>query len=471
MANILIIEDEISIRNVLKNILLDENKSYHIDEASDGEQGINLLKKNDYGLVICDIKMPKLDGLEVLVKTKEHGIETPFIMISGHGDLETAVECIKEGAFDYISKPPDLNRLLTTIRNALNKQNLQTENKILKKKIDSKHKMIGESKQIQQVQELIHKIAPTDARVLITGENGTGKELVAHAIHQQSKRNKIPMLEVNCAAIPSELIESELFGHEKGSFTSAHKQKKGKFELADQGTLFLDEIGDMHPELQTRLLRVLSSHEFYRVGGQKPIKSDVRIIAATNQNIEDLIKTGKFREDLYHRLNVFKIELPPLRERREDIAALVKHFLTKSAKEIKSDVKNIDDNALKIMQEYEWPGNIRQLENICRYITVMAPSSIVTLDDIPDEVKNIDNNYNNSVNSNSGDLINWEDSLSSHIKTILMNKNDLSSLSKELERILLREALNASKGKRIEAAKILGLGRNTITRKIKDLGL
>jgi len=327
MANILIIEDEISIRNVLKNILLDENKNYHIDEASNGEQGINLLQKNDYGLVICDIKMPKLDGLEVLVKTKEYGIETPFIMISGHGDLETAVECIKEGAFDYISKPPDLNRLLTTIRNALNKQNLQTENKILKKKIDSKHKMIGESKQIQQVQELIHKIAPTDARVLITGENGTGKELVAHAIHQQSKRSKIPMLEVNCAAIPSELIESELFGHEKGSFTSAHKQKKGKFELADQGTLFLDEIGDMSLSAQAKVLRALQENKIFRVGGEKEINVNVRIIAATNKNLKEEILNNNFREDLLHRLSVIPINVPSLRERKKDIPLLINHFI------------------------------------------------------------------------------------------------------------------------------------------------
>ena len=300
---------------------------------------------------------------------------------------------------------------------------------------------------------------------------GTGKELIAQSVHSNSPRFNKPFIAINVAAIPHELLESELFGHEKGSFTGAQSQRIGRFEQALGGTLFLDEIGDMHPELQTRLLRVLSSHEFYRVGGQKPIKSDVRIIAATNQNIEELIKTGKFREDLYHRLNVFRIELPPLRERKEDISVLVKHFLMKSAQEIKSDVKDIDTNAMKILQEYNWPGNIRQLENICRYITVMAPSSSITLDDIPDEVKNINSKVKDSIDINDTSSRKWEDSLSTHIKSVLISNNDLSSLSKELEKILIKEALSASKGKRIEAAKILGLGRNTITRKIKELDL
>jgi two-component system nitrogen regulation response regulator GlnG len=307
---------------------------------------------------------------------------------------------------------------------------------------------------------------------LIRGESGTGKELIAQSVHTNSTRSNEPFIAINVAAIPHELLESELFGHEKGSFTGAQSQRIGRFEQALGGTLFLDEIGDMHPELQTRLLRVLSSHEFYRVGGQKPIKSDVRIIAATNQNIEDLIKTGQFREDLYHRLNVFRIELPPLRKRKEDIPALVEYFLKKSADEIKSERKDIEENAMDILNEYNWPGNIRQLENTCRYITVMAPSTSITIDDIPDEVKNIEMIPNDSAQINELDPnIDWEVTLSDHIKSVLRDQNDLTNLSKELEKILLQEALKASNGRRIDAAKILGLGRNTITRKIKDLGL
>jgi len=307
---------------------------------------------------------------------------------------------------------------------------------------------------------------------LIRGESGTGKELIAQSVHENSLRSNEPFIAINVAAIPHELLESELFGHEKGSFTGAQSQRIGRFEQALGGTLFLDEIGDMHPELQTRLLRVLSSHEFYRVGGQKPIKSDVRIIAATNQNIEGLIKTGKFREDLYHRLNVFRIELPPLRKRKEDIPSLVKYFLKKSADEVKSDQKDIENPAMEVLNKYDWPGNIRQLENTCRYITVMAPSTSITLDDIPNEVKNIDMNPKSEPHTNGLDYnINWEQSLSDHIRNVLQDKNDLINLSKDLEKILLQEALKASKGRRIDAAKILGLGRNTITRKIKELDL
>jgi two-component system nitrogen regulation response regulator GlnG len=325
---------------------------------------------------------------------------------------------------------------------------------------------------MQEVFKAIGKISKTDITVLIRGESGTGKELIAQSVHTNSTRSNEPFIAINVAAIPHELLESELFGHEKGSFTGAQSQRIGRFEQALGGTLFLDEIGDMHPELQTRLLRVLSSHEFYRVGGQKPIKSDVRIIAATNQNIEDLIKTGQFREDLYHRLNVFRIELPPLRKRKGDIPALVEYFLKKSADEIKSERKDIEENAMDILNEYNWPGNIRQLENTCRYITVMAPSTSITIDDIPDEVKNIEMITNGSTQVNGLDAnIDWEVTLSDHIKSVLKDQKDLTKLSKELEKILLQEALKVSNGRRIDAAKILGLGRNTITRKIKDLGL
>ena len=463
MTNVWIIDDEESIRTICTSALED---LFSVESFANASEALLALNSKKPDLIITDIKMPGMSGLEFLEKVSDKFPEIPTIIITAHANIDNALSAYKGGAFEYLTKPFDINEIRKLAMKAT--KNKKNDDEIVQ---ESRSEIVGKAETMQDVFKAIGKISTTDITVLIRGESGTGKELIAQSVHANSPRANKPFIAINVAAIPHELLESELFGHEQGSFTGAHSQRIGRFEQALQGTLFLDEIGDMHPELQTRLLRVLSSHEFYRVGGQKPIKSDVRIIAATNQNIEDLIKTGKFREDLYHRLNVFKIELPPLRERREDIAALVKHFLTKSAKEIKSDVKNIDDNALKIMQEYEWPGNIRQLENICRYITVMAPSSTVTLDDIPDEVKNIDNNYNNSVNSNSGDLINWEDSLSSHIKTILMNKNDLSNLSKELERILLREALNASKGKRIEAAKILGLGRNTITRKIKDLGL
>ena len=305
MQKILIIEDEIAIRNVLKNILLDENKNFQIDEASNGEEGFKKITEKNYNLIICDIKMPKMDGIEVLEKSIHLGIDTPFVMISGHGDIETAIECIKKGSFDYISKPPDLNRLLTTIRNGLNNQTLKKENKILRKKVGNKDNMIGDSQKMNAIRNIIEKIAPTEARVLITGENGTGKELVAHSIHKQSNRSKIPMIEVNCAAIPSELIESELFGHEKGSFTSAHKLKKGKFELADQGTLFLDEIGDMSLSAQAKVLRALQENKISRVGGEKEINVNVRVIAAfalltNSESLLGSINLRKYHDDPAH---------------------------------------------------------------------------------------------------------------------------------------------------------------------------
>ncbi|MAQ31290.1 MAG: response regulator [Flavobacteriales bacterium] len=376
MTKILIIEDEIAIRNVLKNILQDENKNFIIHEASNGEQGINTLSKSEYDLVICDIKMPKMDGLEVLSKSKEQNIETPFIMISGHGDLETAVECIKIGAYDYISKPPDLNRLLTTIRNALNNQNLKVENKRLKKKVDSKHRIVGDSVQIRELEKIIQKISKTNARVLITGENGTGKELVAHAIHQHSNRSKIPMLEVNCAAIPSELIESELFGHEKGSFTSAHKQKKGKFELADQGTLFLDEIGDMSLSAQAKVLRALQENKITRVGGEKEIQVDVRIIAATNKDLKTEIAKNNFREDLLHRLSVIPIKVPSLRERKSDIPILIKYFIQTICKQNGIKEKTIDSDAIDLLSKHPFPGNIRELRNIIERLIILSDEKI-----------------------------------------------------------------------------------------------
>ena len=376
MARIIIIEDEQSIRNVLKNILKDENKDYIVDEASNGYEAIEKISSNQYDLALCDIKMPKADGLEVLIKSKELEYNLPFIMISGHGDLETAVECIKNGAYDYISKPPDLNRLLTTIRNGLNKKDLEHQNKILKKKVQKKYNMIGQSNELLKIEEIISKVAPTNSRVLITGENGTGKELVAHSIHNKSSRSKIPMVEVNCAAIPSELIESELFGHEKGSFTSANKQKKGKFEIANGGTIFLDEIGDMSLSAQAKVLRALQENKITRVGGEKDINIDVRIIAATNKNLEKLISEEKFREDLYHRISVIKIHVPPLRDRKEDIPLLIDFFLNSICMEQGIRKKIIDQDAIKLLTEKKWTGNIRQLRNIVERLIILSEKSI-----------------------------------------------------------------------------------------------
>ena len=380
MPKILIIEDEIAIRNVLKNILTDEDKNFIIDEASDGEEGINMLSDDAYDLVICDIKMPKLDGIEVLTQSVQNGIDAPFIMISGHGDLETAVECIKKGAFDYISKPPDLNRLLTTIRNALSNTNLKNQNKILRRKIDSNYEIIGQSPEITKIKELIEKIAVTDARVLIMGENGTGKELVAHWIHQKSNRHKIPMVEVNCAAIPSELIESELFGHEKGSFTSAHKQKKGKFELADQGTLFLDEVGDMSLSAQAKVLRALQENKISRVGGEKEININVRLIAATNKDLRKEIENNNFREDLLHRLSVIPLKVPSLKERETDIPLLINHFINLICSQNGVANKEIEPSAIQILSEYTWPGNIRELRNVIERLIILSDKKITAED-------------------------------------------------------------------------------------------
>ena len=381
MARINIIEDEISIRNVLKNILIDENKNYIIDEASNGEEGVEKIFSNQYDLALCDIKMPKLDGLEVLKRSRKLEYHLPFIMISGHGDLETAVECIKNGAYDYIGKPPDLNRLLTTIRNGLNNKNLNQENKILKKKVQQKYQMIGESKELKKIEEIIKKVSVTNSRVLITGENGTGKELVAHAIHEKSTRSRIPMIEVNCAAIPSELIESELFGHEKGSFTSANKQKKGKFEIANGGTIFLDEIGDMSLSAQAKVLRALQENKITRVGGEKEIEINVRVLAATNKNLEKEIQDEKFREDLYHRLSVIKIHVPALRERKKDIPILIDHFSNQICEEQGVKKKHIEQEAIKLLIEKNWSGNIRQLRNVIERLIILS-DKIITKNDV-----------------------------------------------------------------------------------------
>ncbi|MCZ6692980.1 MAG: sigma-54 dependent transcriptional regulator [Bacteroidetes bacterium] len=370
MVKILIIDDEKSIRNTLREIL--EYEKYQVSEAEDGPMGLAMLQEDDYDVALCDIKMPKMDGIEVLEKANELGKETQFIMISAHGNIETAVEATKKGAFDFIEKPPDLNRLLVTIRNALDKSNLVTETKVLKKKISRAFDIVGESKVVKNIQETIDKVAPTDARVLITGPNGTGKELVARWLHAKSYRSDMPLVEVNCAAIPSELIESELFGHEKGSFTSAIKQRIGKFEQANGGTLFLDEIGDMSASAQAKVLRALQENKITRVGGEKEIKVDVRILTATNKNLKNAIEENDFREDLYHRLSVIIIQVPTLKQRLEDIPLLVTRFLEDIAQEYGMKKKTITDKAIKQLQTYPWNGNIRELRNVVERLVIMC---------------------------------------------------------------------------------------------------
>ena len=378
MAKILIIDDEKAIRSTLREIL--EFEKYEVDEAQDGMKGLEKIKTNNYDVVLCDIKIPKMDGMEVLEKAGELDKETQFIMVSAHGSIDTAIDSTKMGAFDFIQKPPDLNRLLVSVRNALDKTTLVEETKVLKKKINKKIDIVGESPAIAQVKETIEKVAPTEARVMITGPNGSGKELVASWLHMKSNRSKGPMVEVNCAAIPSELIESELFGHEKGAFTSAHKQRIGKFEQANGGTLFLDEIGDMSLSAQAKVLRALQDSKISRVGGDKSIKVDVRVVAATNKNLKKMIETNEFREDLYHRLSVILIKVPPLAERVEDIPALTEKFLKDIAEEYGNKAKEIDANALALMKEYPWTGNIRELRNVIERLIIMSDAKITRTD-------------------------------------------------------------------------------------------
>jgi len=376
MPKILIIEDEAAIRRVLGKILSEENDTYKVEEAEDGQAGLEKIKNDDYDLVLCDIKMPKMDGVEVLEAVKKIKPEIPFVMISGHGDLETAITTMRLGAFDYISKPPDLNRLLNTVRNALDRKVLVVENKMLKKKVGKNYEMIGASGPINHIKEIIEKVAPTDARVLITGPNGTGKELVAHWLHEKSERAANPFIEVNCAAIPSELIESELFGHVKGAFTSAVKDRAGKFEAADKGTIFLDEIGDMSLPAQAKVLRALQENMIQRVGAEKDIRVDVRVIAATNKDLKKEIAEGRFREDLYHRLAVILVKVPALNDRRDDIPLLINHFTEKIAGEQGNVQKKFSADAIKLLQEYDWTGNIRELRNVVERLIILGGSEI-----------------------------------------------------------------------------------------------
>lgn len=370
MAKILIIDDERAIRNTLKDILSFEK--HNVDLAEDGVEGIKLTEDNTYDLIFCDIKMPQMDGIEVLEVLHETIPETPVVMISGHGTIDTAVEAIKKGAFDFISKPLDLNRIMITLRNALDKSNLIMETKTLKKKVDGKYQMIGESEAINKVKDMIERVAPTDARVLITGENGTGKEVVARWLHEKSNRAQAPFVDVNCAAIPSELIESELFGHEKGAFTSAIKQRKGKFEQADGGTIFLDEIGDMSLSAQAKVLRVLQENKITRVGSDKDIDVNVRVIAATNKNLAEEIEKANFREDLYHRLSVILIHVPSLNEREGDIPLLADHFIEISCQEQGLAVKKITQEALEELEKINWTGNIREFRNVIERLVILC---------------------------------------------------------------------------------------------------
>jgi two-component system nitrogen regulation response regulator NtrX len=376
MSKILIIEDEAPIRRVLNKILSEESETYLVQEAEDGLKGVEMVKNEDFDLILCDIKMPKMDGVEVLEAIKKIKPEIPMVMISGHGDLETAVNTMRLGAFDYISKPPDLNRLLNTVRNALDKKQLVVENKILKKKVSKNYEMIGESFAISHIKTMIEKVAQTDARVLITGPNGTGKELVAHQLHENSNRAQQAIIEVNCAAIPSELIESELFGHVKGAFTSAVKDRAGKFEAANGGTIFLDEIGDMSLSAQAKVLRALQENLIQRVGADKDIKVDVRVIAATNKDLKLEIAEGRFREDLYHRLAVILIKVPALNDRRDDIPMLIEHFTTKISEEQGNAKKTFSKEAIKLLQEYDWTGNIRELRNVVERLIILGNHEI-----------------------------------------------------------------------------------------------
>ena len=373
MAKILVIDDEPAIRRILREIL--EHEKYNVDDAASAVDALPLVKENEYDAILCDIKMPQMDGIEFLEEAKQIS-DAPIIMISGHGTIDTAVEAIKKGAFDYISKPPELNRLLITLRNALDKSQLMTETKALKKVVSRKYQMIGSSKPMMEIHDMIEKVAPTNARVLIEGENGTGKELVARQLHELSNRSYAPFIEVNCAAIPSELIESQLFGHEKGSFTSAIKMKKGDFELANNGTLFLDEIGDMSLSAQAKVLRALQENKITRVGGESEINVNVRVIAATNKNLKEEIQKGNFREDLYHRLSVIIINVPPLRDRLDDIPELIEYFVQNISNEMGKAAPTFTQDAIEELQKYRWTGNIRELHNVIESLVILCGNEI-----------------------------------------------------------------------------------------------
>ena len=458
-----IIDDEESIRTICKSAL---EQDFDIEMFPNASEALLALNTSVPDLIITDIKMPGMNGIDFLNKVSVKHPDIPTIVITAHTDIENALSAFKGGAFDYLPKPFDVNDIrrvaLKAVKNSAAKESNSDEIPDYDKHIQ---KIVGKAQSLQKVFRAIGKISISELSVLIRGESGTGKELIAEAIHQNSMRKDKPFVAINVAAIPHELLESELFGHEKGAFTGAQTQRIGRFEQAHGGTLFLDEIGDMHPELQTRLLRVLSSQEFYRVGGHNPIKSDVRIVAATNQSIENLIKVSKFREDLFHRLNVFKLQLPPLRDRKEDIKVLAEHFLSVSSKELNVSAKSLDKNALSFFESYHWPGNIRQLENICRYLTVMCSSSIITADDLPDDITS-DVNQKESNNGKLG----WESLLENEIRErVITEKDALIKINEKLQKLLIIESLRATNGVKQDAAKLLGWGRNTLARKAKEI--
>ena len=458
-----IIDDEESIRTICKSAL---EQDFDIDMFPNASEALLALNTSVPDLIITDIKMPGMNGIDFLKKVSLKHPDIPTIVITAHTDIESALSAFKGGAFEYLPKPFDVNDIrrvaLKAVKNSVTNKSNSDEIPDYDTNIQ---KIVGKAQSLQKVFRAIGKISISELSVLIRGESGTGKELIAEAIHQNSMRKDKPFVAINVAAIPHELLESELFGHEKGAFTGAQTQRIGRFEQAHGGTLFLDEIGDMHPELQTRLLRVLSSQEFYRVGGHNPIKSNVRIVAATNQSIENLIKQSKFREDLFHRLNVFKLQLPPLRDRKEDIEVLVKHFLSVSSKELNVSEKSLDKNVLSFFESYHWPGNIRQLENICRYLTVMCSSSIITADDLPDDITS-DVNQKESNNGKLG----WESLLENEIRErVITEKDALIKINEKLQKLLIIESLRATNGVKQDAAKLLGWGRNTLARKAKEI--
>ena len=454
-----IVDDEESIRTICKSAL---EENFKIETFSNGSEALLALNSEKPDLIITDIKMPGLTGIDLLKIVAEKYPDLPTIVMTAHADIDNALSAYEGGAFEYLSKPFDVDTIRSLALKAIRTSVTETPSQITPSE-NKKLKIIGQAKSLQSVFRAIGKISKSNISVLIRGESGTGKELIAQSIHENSDRSDMPFVAINVAAIPHDLLESELFGHEKGAFTGAQTQRIGRFEQALGGTLFLDEIGDMHPELQTRLLRVLSSQEFYRVGGHHPIKSNVRIIAATNQSIETLIHDQKFREDLYHRLNVFKLSLPPLRERVEDIKDLTSFFLKESALELETEEKIIDKKVLEFFEQYNWPGNIRQLENICRYLTVMSSSKIVTLDDLPNDFAD-EENAKEIIDTTS-----WEELLRNNIRVGISKDIDfIKNVNKKLETILIEESLKATKGVKQEAAKLLGWGRNTLAKKVKD---
>jgi two-component system, NtrC family, nitrogen regulation response regulator NtrX len=448
MPKILIVDDEKAIRRTLKEIL--EYEKYDIEEAEDGEIGLEKIEKNNYDVVILDIKMPKKDGLEVLTEMQQKGIDTPVIVLSGHGNIETAVEAVKKGAFDYIPKPPDLNRLLITVRNAMDKVSLVTETKILKKKIAKSKEIVGASNPILKIKETIAKVAPTEARVLITGDNGSGKELVARWLHEQSNRAGGPLVEVNCAAIPSELIESELFGHEKGAFTSAIKQRVGKFEQANGGTLFLDEIGDMSLSAQAKVLRALQENKITKVGGDKEEKVDVRVVAATNKDLLKEVEEGRFRLDLYHRLSVILIHVPSLNQRKDDIPVLTDHFLNEICGEYGIPVKKIETDAIEALQSRNWTGNIRELRNVVERLIIMSEKTITKQDVI---------DYSGPGGKAENKGIDFD------------KFANLQQINDYIERGYIEHKLNRNEWNTSKTAEDIGITKKALEEKLENLGL